>query len=160
MRTDVYYLMLTTENQCGTLVFHKGEFEHYWNLSNQLLFTSAKTGLYTLTYSTFQSHITSGRTVTRAQAPTVRYAFHPWKMGFFIFFFKSALEYISHCVSGANLVSREFASESSDLIRLRQFPVSLRCSLADYYFSWWMYFGVTHAHRASCMIFPSKLPVL
>lgn len=86
LRTDVYYLMLTTENQCGTLVFHRGEFEHYWNLSNQLLFTSAKTGLYTLTYSTFQSHVTSGRTVTRAQAPTVRCAFHPWKMGFFIFF--------------------------------------------------------------------------
>lgn len=115
----------------------KKHFEAPWGYCSiclvHKLCPSTNNGLYTLTYSRFQGHIASGRTVSRAQVPTVRCTFHPWKMAAFIFFFKLALEYLSWCGSGASLVSRDFVSESSDLISHRQFPVSLRCSLAEYY---------------------------
>lgn len=142
-------------------MFHGRKIWEPLNLSNWFLFTSTKTGFCTLwLYSRFQGHIAAGRIMTRAQAPTllVRCAFHPWKMGFFyLFIFLSTLDYISWCGSGANLVSRDFASEGSDLIRHRQFPVSLRCSLAECYFSWWIYCGVKHAHRARSLFFLNEL---
>lgn len=74
-------------------------------------------------------------------------------------FFKWLLKCISLYDSGANLVSRDFVYEHSDLIKHRQFPVSLRCSLAGYYFSWWMYHGIKHT-QSQIFFFLSELAIL
>lgn len=132
LQTDFCYLILATEdhsfNSCNTSV----PWEEYLRTSELALsvpFHQCKNWpLYTVLTQDFKVTQTLG-------AHNVRCAFHSWKMDCFYFFkFSSRM-----CILASfwtNLVSRNFTSESSDLIRHRQFPVLLRCVLEEYYFSW------------------------
>lgn len=72
----------------------------------------------------------------------------------FIFKKISIRIYIVWCGCRANLVSRDCASKGSDLIRNRQFPLSLRCSLAECYFSRWLYCIIKHTQQSQLTDFP------
>ena len=147
----VCYLIEAAEKHvfaCGTLGSMGRECEDHWICPISSLAPEQNLAPYPASYSSARSCRWRQDQDSLATYTVCQVCFASSENGF-LACFKSTLEYLSWCGPGANLFSRGFASESSDRIRQRQFPVSLRCSLAECSFPWWTGCGVKHTPRAS-----------